>query len=450
MNTGALFVNAPVPSEFATVNNLVIPLAPPAVCYTCVFNVTVSPPLHPNFLFSQHQLKLLQAELAFLDGNDERAVLAYDDAICLAQKEKFINDEALVHERKGIFYLKSDRGVLALTSFSQASQLYLEWGAMAKVKHLRRAHRGIFKELKRHSFRSSSLSQSSLISSTSVSSEIEGDDLDLRSVMKSSTSLSAEIKLPDLLQTLMVIVMENAGAQKAFLLLAENAGKDLFVQASSSIFEDKSIVLQRVPLHLAQEIAQTVVQYVNRTQNHVVLEDAREKNRFSKDPHIKKCAPRSLLCVPIIDRGKSIGVFYMENNSGTAVFTHNRVALLALLTGQIAISIENAMLYENLEQKVSDRTNELKEERDQSECLLLNILPKEIAEELKQDGRVKPKHFDEVTVLFTDFKGFTQISMVLTCGEMVGEIDACFSAFDSIIEKYGVEKIKTIGGESHL
>ena len=393
----------------------------------------------------QHKLRLLQAELAYLDGRHEGALLAYDDAVCLAHKEKFLNDEALIHERKGIFYLETDHNILATNCFSSSSQVYLEWGAVSKVKHLRQSYPNLFKDIKR---RSSSLgSSTSFLASMATSSDIEGEELDLHSVMKSSTSLSAEIKLPNLLKSLMGIVMENAGAQKGFLLLAENEDNDLYVQASRSIFEDEATVLQRIPLHLADEVARTIIQYVSRTQNHVVLEDGKEKNRFSKDPHIEKYGPRSVLCIPIINRGKVIGVLYMENNSGTNVFTHNRVALLALLTGQIAISIENAMLYENLEQKVSDRTKELKEERDQSERLLLNILPKETAEELKENDKIKPKYFDEVSVLFTDFKGFTKISMELTVEEMVGELDACFSAFDAITEKYCVEKIKTIGGK---
>jgi class 3 adenylate cyclase len=89
--------------------------------------------------------------------------------------------------------------------------------------------------------------------------------------------------------------------------------------------------------------------------------------------------------------------------------------------------------------------NRISKEKKRSEELLLNILPEEVADELKEKGSADAKHFDEVTVMFTDFKGFTQIAEKLSPGELVGEIHECFKAFDSIIDKYGIEKIKTIG-----
>jgi class 3 adenylate cyclase len=118
---------------------------------------------------------------------------------------------------------------------------------------------------------------------------------------------------------------------------------------------------------------------------------------------------------------------------------------MSLLSGQIATSIENAMLYESLGKKVEERTIELALEKKKSDDLLVNILPFEIAEELKQNGRTKPKQFESVTVLFTDFEGFTLTSSTMSPDVLVSTIDTCFSAFDGILSKYKVEKIKTIG-----
>jgi len=89
--------------------------------------------------------------------------------------------------------------------------------------------------------------------------------------------------------------------------------------------------------------------------------------------------------------------------------------------------------------------NKISKEKKRSDDLLLNILPSEVAEELKNTGGAKAKSFDEVTVMFTDFKGFTQISEKMSPEELVAEIDYCFKSFDRIIEKHGIEKIKTIG-----
>lgn len=100
---------------------------------------------------------------------------------------------------------------------------------------------------------------------------------------------------------------------------------------------------------------------------------------------------------------------------------------------------------DELEAEVLERTAELRQEKKKSDDLLLNILPAEIAEELKQKGSAVARDYDKVTVMFTDFKDFTRISEQLTPAELVKEIDFCFSAFDYIIQKHGVEKIKTIG-----
>lgn len=115
------------------------------------------------------------------------------------------------------------------------------------------------------------------------------------------------------------------------------------------------------------------------------------------------------------------------------------------MTGQIAVAIENSLFYEDLENKVHDRTEELRVEKKKSDDLLLNILPENVATELKLTGRAKPRLFDNVAVLFTDFKDFTQVSEKLTPEELVNEIDMCFRKMDEIISNYNLEKIKTIG-----
>jgi class 3 adenylate cyclase/uncharacterized protein HemY len=87
----------------------------------------------------------------------------------------------------------------------------------------------------------------------------------------------------------------------------------------------------------------------------------------------------------------------------------------------------------------------IEKEKDRSDNLLLNILPSEIAEELKAKGSADARDFEMVSILFTDFKGFTQASEKLSAKELIEEINVCFKAFDQICEKYGIEKIKTIG-----
>jgi len=115
--------------------------------------------------------------------------------------------------------------------------------------------------------------------------------------------------------------------------------------------------------------------------------------------------------------------------------------LLLIYLSRLRLKRKNRIL----EKKIRERTIELQEEKDKTEELLLNILPKETAEELKLNNKVIPKNYDVATVLFTDFKGFTMIAEKLTPEELVYEIDYCFKEFDKIISKYRIEKIKTIG-----
>jgi class 3 adenylate cyclase len=135
----------------------------------------------------------------------------------------------------------------------------------------------------------------------------------------------------------------------------------------------------------------------------------------------------------------------LENNLTTNAFTTHRLDLLRLISGQIAISIDNSNLYENLEKKVKERTEELEMEKENSDKLLRNILPEETAEELKKTGFATPKSYEQVTILFTDFRGFTKSSEKLTPKEIIEKLDYCFANFDRIVSKYNLEKIKTIG-----
>lgn len=152
-----------------------------------------------------------------------------------------------------------------------------------------------------------------------------------------------------------------------------------------------------------------------------------------------------MLCAPFLNHGKLQGIIYLSNDLTTGAFTERRLALLKLMAGQIAISIENALFYDQLEQRVEERTKELQIEKKKSDDLLLNILPEEVADELKQTGHSKARNHEQVSVMFNDFKDFTVHSEKLSPEELVTEVDMCFRKFDEIITKYEIEKIKTIG-----
>ena len=242
----------------------------------------------------------------------------------------------------------------------------------------------------------------------------------------------------------MDIVVENAGAQRGILIL--NKDGDLFIEAIKEMDKQEVAVLQSVPLNEYHQLSESVLKFVTRAKESVVLQNAAEDQRYKNDEYIIATKPRSVLCLPIINQGKFIGILYLENNLITGAFTQDRIDLLFLYyPDKIAVSIDNAFLYKNLAQKVDERTAELAREKKKSDDLLYNILPFETAQELKQKGHAEARLYENVTVLFTDFKGFTELSSKMSSVELLKELNACFEVFDAVMEKHGIEKIKTIG-----
>lgn len=384
-----------------------------------------------------HKYHLLQAEWHRIKGETAKTLDHYDMAIQLARKAGFLQEEALANELAGKYFVERDKSDLAEMYMKNAYQCYRSWGAEAKLKQLEQLYPKYISGIKRSA---SGMRLSGTIETTSTSHD--SSELDMASVLKASTTISGEVVLSKLLSLLMNIVIENAGAQRAFLLL-ERKG-ELFIEAQVEAGEEPSEV-HHIPYMQSNKLAESVVTFVSRTKENIVLDDAVADTRFHADAYIQQHKPISVLCLPIIHLGKFIGLLYLENNLVRGAFTENRIHLLQLLSGQIAVSINNALLYDELEQKVEERTAELATEKKKSDDLLYNILPYETAQELKQFGKTEARQFESTSVLFTDFVGFTSTAEKLSPAELVTEIGECFQAFDNIAEKYGIEKIKTIG-----
>lgn len=385
-----------------------------------------------------HKFHLCRAELARISGRENEARIAYDQAIQGASIHEYLHEQALAYELAGRFYDGTGRPVLAEFHLRAAYSAYREWGADAKLQDLAAQFP---KYLSRS--RQELVSSADTRTIDATTSMIDGSLLDITTVLKASTSISREVVPAKLLTVLMRIVLENAGAERGFLLLEGSLG--LRVQARGERGGEELAVMEGTALEECRDLSVPLVQFVQRTASPVVIVDAMRDQRCNGQAYVQERKPRSILVLPILNRGKSVGVLYLENNLAAGVFTRDRVDLLTLLSGQIAVSIDNAMLYEQLEQKVQERTAELVQEKRKSEELLHNILPVETADELKRNGFAEARQYERVTVLFTDFKGFTELSTKLPPAELVREIDECFKAFDRIVGKHGIEKIKTIG-----
>ncbi|MCU0846471.1 MAG: trifunctional serine/threonine-protein kinase/ATP-binding protein/SpoIIE family protein phosphatase [Spirochaetes bacterium] len=305
-----------------------------------------------NFL---HKYLIIESEKASLLNQKEKAMKLYHDSIISASQSGYTQNEALANELASKYYMGLGYDEIAKIYLSRARYCYTKWGATAKVKDLEEHHPGLLYRQKN--------SMDDSFSTDSGTSEGSSDVLDISTIMKASQIISSEIVLEKLLMNLMIIAVENAGAEKGFLILEQDGM--LLIEANADINNEKINLLQSVPVENSEDLSSAIVYYVARTKESVILSDASNDGIFSGDEYIRKMKPKSILCDPIINQGKLSGILYLENNLSTGVFTQERLKILRVLSTQVAISIDNARLYSNLEAMVKKRTAELEEVRDQ-------------------------------------------------------------------------------------
>ncbi|MEH2134214.1 MAG: AAA family ATPase [Nostoc sp.] len=303
---------------------------------------------------NQHKYELVEAEKARFLGQVLVAMEHYDRAIKGAHNSEYIHEESLAYECAAEFYLSLGRNEFASLYMTKAHYGYRRWGASAKFKDLELKYPQLIAKVSTHS----QVGFTSNIITTSTANE-KSSGLDLITVIKASQALSEVILLENLLENLMTIVIENAGAQTGILLL-EKAGK-LFIEAKASVDQDDLTVGQSMPVENSQQLPMSVINYVTRTKKDVVLSDASHEGNFTIDPYIVDHKIKSLICTSIVNQGKLVGLLYLENNLTVGAFNFDRIQILKMLSSQAAISLENAQLYANLEDKIQERTRELNE-----------------------------------------------------------------------------------------
>ncbi|MEP0879879.1 PAS domain-containing protein [Funiculus sociatus GB2-M2] len=288
-----------------------------------------------------HKFHLVEAEKARVLGQFLEAEEFYERAIAGAAENEFIQEEALAYELAAKHYLARGREKIAQTYMKEAHYCYERWGAAAKVKDLEDRYPQLFPQ-------SSNIVSTSVRTTTGTTSNTSHIALDLATVMKASQAISSEIELEKLLHSLMQILIENAGAQTGYLLL-ENVD-EWTIEAACELRDGKSVcatqVLQSTPM--TNRLSEPIVQYVIRTHEPVILNDATREGKFINDPYLQRHEAKSVLCLPLLNQSKLVGVLYLENQLATGAFTPERSQLLNLLSTQAAIAIENAKLYSKL------------------------------------------------------------------------------------------------------
>ncbi|HZF54169.1 MAG TPA: AAA family ATPase [Polyangiaceae bacterium] len=313
----------------------------------------------------RHKLLLVEAERARVRGSTE-AVRLYEQAIDAARINKFVPVEALANELCAKFYLGLGSAPIASMYMNAAHAGYGRWGAAAKVAQIEEAYSGLLLRaaapVTRESSRSSSTSQS-------MATQL----FDITAAVRAAQAIAGEIVLPRVVDRLMRIVLMNSGAERGALILHRN--DHLVLEATLSVNPERVEVGINGPLEDRADLPQTLLHYVARTREHIVLADAMSDARFASDPAITALQPKSVLCMPLLHQGRLTGMIYLEHRAVRDVFTAAHVELLGLLASQTAIAIENASLLANveavtaevrhtnerLEGEVARRTTELRE-----------------------------------------------------------------------------------------
>jgi PAS domain S-box-containing protein len=312
---------------------------------------------------------LVSGEIARVEGRILEAEQLYETAIRAAHEAGFAHCEAIANECAGEFYLARGFPRIAHVYLMDSRNCFTRWGADGKVKQLTERHPLLRGERMAGSGK--------LLSEETV-------PLDLGTIVNASQALSSEMFLPKLIESLVRIAILNAGAQRGLLILSRN--EELKVEAEATTSDGKVKVTIGQSPNTSAGLPQTILNYVTRTRATVLLDDASTDETYSTDEYVRDKHPRSVLCLPIVNQAKLIGVLYLENNLASGAFTPDRVAVLRLLASQAAISLVNAALYTDLQLQVG----------------LLGRLPVS-AWTLKPDGTP-----DYVNQVWLDFSGHTR------------------------------------------
>lgn len=382
--------------------------------------------------FFRDTICLMDAMLIWVKNGKTLGFPALEKVIQVGLETKNFKNIALASEYLGEAYFAEGKTTLGKAYLVDAVGAWENYGCILKSKELKKKYSSIF-------FENNIFGGINSFSNTSLGLN---DQIDYLSLLKSSQLLMEEKELGSLLRDFLKISSENAGAQRGIFYVKDNES-----------WEIKSHVGTWIDLISLPPTAPTgLLNYVERTSEIICLSNAHEDERFSKEGDFITNNVLSVLCAPVHYNKKLKGIVYLENNVAKRAFGEESKEIMRLLCRQMGISIENAQLYQSLEEinkelefKVRDRTKELSKLYSENERLLLNMLPSVIADRLKQGETYIADNYEDVSVIFVDMVNFTGKSESLSPKELVQEVHECFKNFDDISEKYKLEKIKTIG-----
>lgn len=362
------------------------------------------------------QYYLVKAEIARVLNQYKQAEDYYDKAIENAGKNLFLQNKAMATELAARFYLSQSREKTGRMYLIDAHYAYLAWGATSKANHLQNCYPQF-------------LTKQDLTTWEQAQDPDyqNSGSLDLNTAIKASQAIAREIILDDLLNKSMQLIIENAGAEKGYILL-EKKGKWLIAAASEADNTDlaKSLSSKNLP--------RTIIQYVIRSKDVVLLDDARKDELYSDDRYVKERQTKSVLCMPLLNKGKLSGILYLENNLTSGAFTKKHLTILRFLAAQIVISSDIARLYGEMAEL--NRVYSLFVPTE-----FLRFLGKKSILDIKLGDHVQ----QNMTVMFCDARNFTARSERMAPAENFDYINSLLKFVEPVINQHNGVIDKYIG-----
>lgn len=276
---------------------------------------------------------LCKAERLRVQGREFEAHEAFDRSIELASENRFLSEQAMACELCGLMHMRSGRGTIAMPYLAKARDLYRRWGANAKVSQLEHQYPDLARETPSTTFNGTRA--------------MAMGEVDMTSLMKALKAIADEQIHSRMVEAIINIAIEFAGAQRGILALRDGDGK-LRIEAEASVDDDETVILQSSPLDQCESVSQTTVNYVSRTRESVVVADALAVNSsvpgLDREEYILRERIRSILCLPIaIGKGKDrtlTGLLYLENNHISNCFTEARIGALEIIAVAAAGRLE--------------------------------------------------------------------------------------------------------------
>ncbi|MBF0440936.1 MAG: AAA family ATPase [Oligoflexales bacterium] len=306
-----------------------------------------------------HQLSLIRAELSRVQGGDPRITAShYQQAIDLASLAGFTNHEAIAAELLGMFYMSRKETSAALGPMITARRSYERWGVPVKVAKIDRS----FPDVARFISFSKGGTIAGTVTHTSHAGTYEGNAnvIDLPTIIEASQALSSEIVVEHLLEKLMRLLLENSGARYALVIMKKDKTKEFQIAATADVEGGGRIQVKNKPLSEAR-LCMPILNQVIHTGEAIILADALREGAFISDPYIVEGKCSAILCMPMMVQGKMKGILYLENDLMCGAFTKDKLTLLSVICSQVAISIENANLFDE-EKAALDRERRAHEE----------------------------------------------------------------------------------------